>query len=161
MKKIVSLLLLLFTLVFTMGATSFATTNMGIEDFEITTEIGGGPSGAWEYETNFYHSFSYTEVKKMSGDIQDVMVSTKYEAGEIAYDTSLIAVGFMGYGIGSVPSIYQRYFGSSYFDEIQDSANSLATATANHSEGDNILLKVTKYHRPASGETIFIMDYKK
>lgn len=159
MKKILSLLL--FTLVFTMGATSFATTNLGIEDSEITPNIGGGPSpsGAWEYETDFYHSFSYTEVKEMSANIQDVMDSSKYEAGEIAYDTSIIAASLMGRGIGLVSTSYQGLFGKSYFSEIQDSANSLADATANHSEGDNILLKITKYHRPANGDTMFIMDY--
>lgn len=124
------------------------------------TKLGGGPSpsAAWTYKYSGAEYFTASEIDELSGEMQGVIGSSSYKRGQLAYNASVAAVGFMGWSnstkvLFSVSAAGWSLFGSSYFSAIQSSANELARA-GSLNKGQILTYKV--YWRPANQEHILI-----
>lgn len=127
-----------------------------IKIYDQETRLGGGPSpsAAWTYNKSYSRTFSHSQLLKLSGKYQGVMNSSGYKRGKIAYDASVIALGYMGLGVGgSVASTVISSFGKTYHSEIQRSANIISNAA---SKKKSVTLKVKEYIRPATGAKLVL-----
>lgn len=127
-----------------------------VREYDKETKLGGGPSpsAAWTYNKSYSRTFSHSQLLKLSGKYQGVMNSSGYKRGKIAYDASVIALGYMGLGVGgSVASTVLSSFGNTYHSEIQRSANIISNAA---SKKKSVTLKVKEYIRPATGAKLVV-----
>ncbi|WP_419727199.1 hypothetical protein [Terrisporobacter petrolearius] len=146
-------------------ADEISNTKTQVESTNPTTEdmiayLGGGPSpsAAWTFKYSGSSYFTAYEIDKLSSKMQGVIGSSSYKRGQLAYTTSVAAVGFMGWSkatkaLFAVTSAGYSIFGSSYFTMIQSSANKLAKAA---SSNKSQTLKYKVYWRPANKEQILI-----
>lgn len=127
-----------------------------VREYDKETRLGGGPSpsAVWTYNKSYSRTFSHSQLLKLSGKYQGVMNSNAYKRGKIAYDASVIALGYMGLGIGgSIASTVLSSFGNTYHSEIQRSANVLSNAA---SKKKSVTLKIKEYIRPATGAKLVV-----
>ena len=127
-----------------------------VKEYDKESRLGGGPSpsAAWTYNKSYSRTFSHSQLLKLSGKYQGIMNSSGYKRGKIAYDASVIALGYMGLGVGgSVASTVISSFGKTYHSEIQRSANIISNAA---SKKKSVTLKVKEYIRPATGAKLVL-----
>ena len=156
MKKLFSV----FLTVIIVCASSITYSSAATVSTDSEDRLGGGPSpsAAWTYKNSGSDFFTSDEIHSLSGKMQGVIGSSSYQAGQMAYNASVAAVGFMGWNkvtqsLFSISSAGWGLFGSSYFSMIQSSANRLSAA-ASTKRGQTLNYKV--YYRPANNEHILI-----
>lgn len=119
-------------------------------------ELGGGPSpsAAWTYKRSYRHTFTASQLDRLSSKYQGIINSKGYQRGQKAYTASLMILGYMGKG-NTAANIANglSWFGKTYHGEIQRSANVLANAA---SKNKSVTLRVKEYVRPASGEKMVL-----
>jgi len=154
MKKIVSLLLL-FTLVLSIGATSFAGANLGNEDFEVTPNLGGGPSPSaiWTKDR--------IETKVVDIDTVNDILWTAEQADkadateEEVYDLMMILAGYMNIPMATGVNV-ASYFGST-FDIPRDTVMNMLPAQGYlryYGPGSVITIEYPVYKREATSEEL-------
>lgn len=131
-------------------------------------KLGGGdsPSAGWTKGTSQYQNFNRSQLSKLNQMYNSTVMSSSYNRGKYIYNASLyiagILTGSLAGTVGTIAGAGTSYLGTfcdSYYSLIQDTANTVNQAYYRCSANGTEALYVTRYYRPASGESILVLSW--